>query len=164
MSTHAKGQVKAGTGRWATIVKTTDIVSNIAIMEGDVEPEIRNNSKDRFDLVEVDDGVQIGMMRSGKGFDWPSGKENKEATTYGGGVTRITDAVGDTTGEKSRGTTLPKQVAKPEESLAQPESVKPTPSKEPAKPEPGAKAAPAKSEPNDPNATSREPAKQAFRA
>lgn len=139
MTRHAKGNAKADTGRWATIVKDTNIVSNIATMTGGVEPEIRNSAKDQFDLVEVDDGVQIGMLRSGHGFDWPSGKEGKETTTAS--ATRISDAVGDVSGEKSRGATLPKEVTRPKESMAQPDSVKPTPSKEPVKSDASAKKA-----------------------
>lgn len=117
---------KVASGRWAVVVKDTGVVSDIKLMQGGLEPELRNDHKDQYELVQLDadDEVAIGMVRGGKGkggFSWPEGHD------YTGSV----GAIG-LDGDKSRGTEVPK-AAKSEGPTKQPEDMKPKPAPDPAK-------------------------------
>lgn len=146
-------QVKEGSGRWAIIIKDTQTVSNINVGE---EPERPNDQKSLTDVVQVDDEVKIGMIRSGSGFAWPEGhknvSENKSLGDNAGTATRLEGM------DRSRGSEVPKK-PEPEGPTPQPESMKPAPAKQ----ETGEEPAPAPVTPQAQAAAGRAPAASATR-
>lgn len=78
---------KAETGRTAVILKETNEVIDIKLMEG-AEPDLRN--PENYLVEEVPGDVQIGMIRKGAGkFEWPEGEDG--SGRYGPGTTRYKD-------------------------------------------------------------------------
>lgn len=113
--------------RYVVILKETGEVSDIKLMEGDVEPKINTDVIDKYDVEEVDGGVKIDMFRGGPvhsvaGFGYPEGYTGPAPT--GGGITRVSATRDDrkpVSHEKQRGTE-PQDEAGESEGQARPQA------------------------------------------